>query len=162
MSCGICGMQPTWLWGEDSRAILLLCLGHTTISGAILHMKLRLLSNHMTWRWRVIWGTASTAIAVSAAGVKDSMIKTLVWWLSSAYQTYMRIPRESLAAVSKKLSEVWCTFMYTIPLVFIRIVLAMISDNCCESRLISWGEVGCRLGGRIEIFLRWVAESLVG
>lgn len=46
------------------------------------------------------------ATAASAAGVEDSMIKTLGRWQSSAYQTYVRIPRESLAAVSKKLSEV--------------------------------------------------------
>ena len=46
------------------------------------------------------------ATAASAAGVEDSMIKTLGRWQSSAYQSYVRIPRESLAAVSKKLSEV--------------------------------------------------------
>ena len=46
------------------------------------------------------------ATAASAAGVEDSMIKTLGRWQSSAYQTYVRIPQESLAAVSKKLSEV--------------------------------------------------------
>ena len=46
------------------------------------------------------------ATAASAAGVEDSMIKTLGRWQSSAYQSYVRIPRENLAAVSKKLSEV--------------------------------------------------------
>ena len=46
------------------------------------------------------------ATAASAAGIEDSMIKTLGRWQSAAYQTYVRIPQESLAAVSKKLSEV--------------------------------------------------------
>ena len=46
------------------------------------------------------------ATAASEAGVEDLMIKTLDRWQSSAYQTYVRIPRENLAAVSKKLSEV--------------------------------------------------------
>ena len=45
------------------------------------------------------------ATAVSAMGVEDSMMKTLGWWQSSAYQSYVRIPRNSLAAVSKRLSE---------------------------------------------------------
>ena len=45
------------------------------------------------------------ATAASAMGVEDSMIKTLGRWQSSAYQSYVRIPRDSLAAVSKRLSE---------------------------------------------------------
>lgn len=45
------------------------------------------------------------ATAAAAVGVEDSMIKTLGLWQSSAYQSYVRIPRDSLAAVSKKLSE---------------------------------------------------------
>ena len=44
--------------------------------------------------------------AASAAGIEDSMIKTLGRWQSAAYQSYVRIPWESLAAVSKKLSEI--------------------------------------------------------
>lgn len=44
------------------------------------------------------------ATAAAAMGVEDSMIKTLGRWQSSAYQTYVRIPRDSLAAVSKRLS----------------------------------------------------------
>ena len=46
---------------------------------------------------------AATAAAV--AGLEDSLVKTLGRWQSSAYQLYVRIPRESLAAVSKRLSE---------------------------------------------------------
>ena len=42
--------------------------------------------------------------AASAVGVEDSMIKTLGRWQSSAYQFYVRIPRDRLAAVSKRLS----------------------------------------------------------
>ena len=44
------------------------------------------------------------ATAAAAVGVEDAMIKTLGRWRSSAYQLYVRIPRDSLAAVSKKLS----------------------------------------------------------
>ena len=47
-------------------------------------------------------GAATTA---AAAGLEDSMIKTLGRWQSSAYQTYVKIPRDSLAAVSKGLSH---------------------------------------------------------
>ena len=41
------------------------------------------------------------ASAASATGIEDSTIKTLGRWQSAAYQSYVRIPRESLAAVSK-------------------------------------------------------------
>ena len=44
------------------------------------------------------------ATAASAVGVEDSIIKTLGRWQSSAYQSYVRIPRDRLAAVSKRLS----------------------------------------------------------
>ena len=47
-------------------------------------------------------GAATTAAAI---GVEDAMIKTLGRWQSSAYQLYVRIPRDSLAAVSKRLAE---------------------------------------------------------
>ena len=46
-------------------------------------------------------GVATTAAAV---GVEDSMIKMLGRWQSSAYQAYIRTPRDNLAAVSKRLS----------------------------------------------------------
>ncbi len=46
------------------------------------------------------------ATAAAAAGIEDSTIKTLGRWQSSAYQLYVRIPRESLAEVSRKLSEI--------------------------------------------------------
>ena len=48
-------------------------------------------------------GAATTAAAV---GLEDSLIKTLGRWQSSAYQLYVRLPRERLASVSKRLSEV--------------------------------------------------------
>ena len=63
------------------------------------------------------------ATAASEAGVEDSMIKTLGRWQSSAYQTHVRIPQESLAAVSKKLSEVRCTLLDYVSVVFIRMML---------------------------------------
>ena len=43
-------------------------------------------------------GAASTA---AANGVEDSLIQTLGRWKSSAYLTYIRVPPENLAAVSK-------------------------------------------------------------
>ena len=47
-------------------------------------------------------GAASTA---AAAGVQDSLIKILGRWQSSAYQLYVRLPRESLAAISSRLAN---------------------------------------------------------
>ena len=47
-----------------------------------------------------IWAATTAA----AAGLEDSVIKTLGRWQSSAYQLYVRIPRDSLASVSKRLS----------------------------------------------------------
>lgn len=47
-------------------------------------------------------GAATTAAAV---GLEDSLIKTLGRWESSAYLTYVRIPRERLAAVSRRLAN---------------------------------------------------------
>ena len=44
------------------------------------------------------------ATAAAAAGIEDSLIKTLGRWRSSAYQLYVRVPRERLASVSKQLS----------------------------------------------------------
>ena len=44
------------------------------------------------------------ATAAAAAGVEDSLIKTLGRWESSAYQTYVRVPRDQLASISKRLS----------------------------------------------------------
>lgn len=46
-------------------------------------------------------GAATTAATV---GIEDSLIKTLGRWQSSAYLLYVRIPREQLAVVSKRLS----------------------------------------------------------
>ena len=48
-------------------------------------------------------GAATTTVAV---GVKNSIIKTLGKWESSAYMylAYVRIPRERLAAVSRRLA----------------------------------------------------------
>ena len=45
------------------------------------------------------------ATVASAVGVEDSLIRILGRWQSSTYQSYIRTPRESLAAVSRKLSE---------------------------------------------------------
>ena len=42
-------------------------------------------------------GAATTA---AACGIEDSLIKTLGRWESSAYQRYIRLPREKLAKVS--------------------------------------------------------------
>ena len=47
-------------------------------------------------------GAATTA---AAAGVDDSMIQTLGRWKSSAYLVYIRVPRESLAAISARLAN---------------------------------------------------------
>ena len=45
-------------------------------------------------------GAATTAALV---GIEDSMIKMLGRWESSAYQRYLRMPRDSLAALSARL-----------------------------------------------------------
>ena len=45
---------------------------------------------------------ASTAAAV---GIEDSLIKTLGRWESTAYLSYVRVPRDRLAGVSKQLSS---------------------------------------------------------
>ena len=42
---------------------------------------------------------------VAAVGLEDSLIKTLGRWQSAAYQLYVRLPRERLASVSKRLLE---------------------------------------------------------
>ena len=47
-------------------------------------------------------GAASTAAAM---GMEDSLIKTLGRWESSAYLIYLRLPREDLQSVSKKLAR---------------------------------------------------------
>ena len=46
-------------------------------------------------------GAASTA---AVCGVEDSLIKTLGKWQSSAYLSYIRVPRERLAQLSKTLA----------------------------------------------------------
>ena len=45
-------------------------------------------------------GAATTA---AAGGIEDCLIKTLGRWESSAYQRYVKLPRASLAAISKQL-----------------------------------------------------------
>ena len=47
-------------------------------------------------------GAASTA---AAKGIEDSLIQTLGRWKSSAYLTYVRLPAENLAALSRCLSD---------------------------------------------------------
>ncbi len=47
-------------------------------------------------------GAASTAAAL---GMEDSLIKTLGRWESSAYLIYLRLPREDLQSVSRRLSR---------------------------------------------------------
>lgn len=47
-------------------------------------------------------GAATTA---AERGIEDSMIKALGRWKSDAFQAYVRIPREKLAALSKILSS---------------------------------------------------------
>ena len=47
-------------------------------------------------------GAATTAAAM---GVEDSMIKILGRWESSAYLRYLKVPRQSLAEVSVRLSQ---------------------------------------------------------
>ena len=46
------------------------------------------------------------ATAAARAGLQDSLIKMLGRWESSAYQRYIRTPRDSLAAVSCQLASV--------------------------------------------------------
>ena len=43
--------------------------------------------------------------AATTAALEDSLIKTLGRWQSTAYQLYVRLPRERLARVSKRFSE---------------------------------------------------------
>ena len=47
-------------------------------------------------------GAAST---VAAVGIEDPLIKTLGRWESTVYLSYVRVPRDRLAAVSKQLSS---------------------------------------------------------
>ena len=47
---------------------------------------------------------SGAATAAAERGVEDATIKMLGQWKSSAYQLYVRTPREQLAAISKKLS----------------------------------------------------------
>ena len=47
-------------------------------------------------------GAATTAAAV---GIEDSLIKTLGRWESTAYLSYVRVPRDRLAGLSKQLSS---------------------------------------------------------
>ena len=44
------------------------------------------------------------ATAAAECGVEDSLIKALGRWESSAYQIYIRTPREKLAAISSRLA----------------------------------------------------------
>ena len=46
-------------------------------------------------------GAATTA---ASAGIEDSLIKTLGRWESTAYLLYIRVPRDQLTAVSRRLS----------------------------------------------------------
>ena len=46
------------------------------------------------------------AVTMAASkGIEDSLIKILGRWESSAYQRYVKIPRERLAAVSQSLAS---------------------------------------------------------
>ena len=47
-------------------------------------------------------GAATTAAAV---GIEDSMIKTLGRWESTAYLLYVRVSRDRLASVSRRLAD---------------------------------------------------------
>ncbi len=47
---------------------------------------------------------SGAATAAAERGVEDATIKMLGRWKSSAYQLYIRTPREQLAAISKKLT----------------------------------------------------------
>ena len=47
-------------------------------------------------------GAATTA---ALQGLQDSLIKTLGWWESSAYQVYIRTPRSTLVSVSRSLVQ---------------------------------------------------------
>ena len=44
------------------------------------------------------------ATEAAAAGVQNCLIKTLGRWESSDYHTYVRVPRDQLASISKRLS----------------------------------------------------------
>ena len=46
---------------------------------------------------------AGAATAAAAVGIEDSVIKVLGRWESTAYQSYVRLPRSSLGAVSQTL-----------------------------------------------------------
>ena len=45
------------------------------------------------------------ATAAARAGLQEATIKMLGRWESSAYERYVRMPRESLAAISRQLSQ---------------------------------------------------------
>lgn len=47
-------------------------------------------------------GAATTAASV---GIEDSLIKTLGRWESSAYQLYVRVPRDRLVSASRQLAD---------------------------------------------------------
>ena len=45
------------------------------------------------------------ATSAAAAGIDDAVIKTLGRWRSTAYQSYIQLPRESLASISSSLAR---------------------------------------------------------
>ena len=45
------------------------------------------------------------ATSAAAAGIEDSIIKTLGRWSSNAYQTYVKLPREELASIAARLAR---------------------------------------------------------
>ena len=56
-------------------------------------------SNYAGHSFRI--GAATMA---ASCGLQDSLIKTLGWWESATYTLYVRMPRETLCAVSRSLS----------------------------------------------------------
>lgn len=91
--------------GRDNKPLFRFADGHPlTRQRLVYHLRRVLLetgvdtSNFSGHSFRI--GAATTAAAL---GIEDSLIKTLGRWESAAYQRYVKLPRESLAAVSVSL-----------------------------------------------------------